>query len=269
MGASFSALQPPRTSSLAPVLLGASVLSLLLWRGPLRRSTSLEGDAGHLQASSSSSAPDNGTEAVKASAALGSKEAQTTLQVQALVRAASDGQLEEVQRLLHSQDADVASLLGKHAELPASGWTGITALGAAALRGHEEVLQCLLQARADPEAKCQNATSWDGAFTLTQRDTALCIAAKQGHSSCVQRLLSTRADPNTECDSEFLEGSVEWGDEDDGAETTRYSALEVAEQAGHQDVAELIRRAGGVRTVQAASRPTSRKMISTGSRMGA
>ncbi|CAE8620028.1 unnamed protein product [Polarella glacialis] len=191
-----------------------------------------------------------------------------------LVQAAANGEQDVVQDLLVQVlpfANSEAGYLNTEAELPASGWTGITAAGAAALRGHSEVLATLLEARANPDIKCQHSSCWDGAITITLRDTALCMAAKHGHTSCVSELLAVGADPNISCDSEFLEGAVEWGEEDDGTEMTLYSALDMADQAGHLDISKLLQASGGVKIALPASAraPQKRKMISSGSRMGA
>mmetsp|Transcript_41613 Transcript_41613/g.120663 ORF Transcript_41613/g.120663 Transcript_41613/m.120663 type:complete len:308 (-) Transcript_41613:42-965(-) len=150
-----------------------------------------------------------------------------------LSRAPSDGDADSLQRLLRAE-----------AHLEATSWVNITSVGAAALKGHAEVIEVLLAARADPDAKCQNASSWDGAFTLTQRDTALCIAAKEGHKACVLALLDARADPNVQCDSEYFEGAVEWGENDDGTETMVYSAFDVAKSNHQPEIAEIIKSQG-------------------------
>eukprot|EP00933_Yihiella_yeosuensis_P043493 TRINITY_DN38308_c0_g1_i1.p1 TRINITY_DN38308_c0_g1~~TRINITY_DN38308_c0_g1_i1.p1 ORF type:complete len:277 (+),score=69.22 TRINITY_DN38308_c0_g1_i1:43-873(+) len=189
----------------------------------------------------------------------------------AFVQAAGEGSLQEVRRLMKAppDSAVFLEIVNSQAELPASGWTGITAVAAASLRGHLDVLQVLLEAKADPDLKCQHASCWDGALTITQRDTALCIAAKAGHLECAEALLSAGADVNVSCDSEFLEGAVEWGDEDDGTEMTHYSALDVADQSGQSEISDILRRRGAVKLAGPSTRPASRKMISSGSRMNA
>lgn len=147
-------------------------------------------------------------------------------------------------------------------------WPSVTGLFVAALRGHTDVLEVLLAARADPDTKSQKATTWDGAFTLTERDTPLCAAAKEGHRRCVELLLAARADPNLRCHSEFFEGAVEWGDDDDGTDTTFYTALDLAVLAGQTEIADLLQRSGGQQVSKESSQPR-RKLISSGSRMGA
>lgn len=64
----------------------------------------------------------------------------------------------------------------------------VAAVRAAALYGHEAVLECLLSRRADPDAP-----------SLCQR-TALMGAAMNGHASCVQLLLQAGAVPSTRND---------------------------------------------------------------------
>lgn len=191
-----------------------------------------------------------------------------------LVVAAAAGDLDAVQAILEDvPGGDAATpmekLLSVDAHLPATSWVNMTALAAAALSNRPEVLKTLMAARADADVKCQNASSWDGAFTLTQRDTALCIAAKEGHMSCVRALLEGRADPNVRCDSEYFEGAVEWGEDDDGTENMLYSALDVANSAHQKEIAELIKAHGGQKIVQPTGDRPRRKMISSGSRMGA
>jgi len=188
-----------------------------------------------------------------------------------LVSAAAAGEREALARLLDdapvNEDASLERLLCVDAELSAS-WTNVTCVGAAALNGHAATLEVLLAKRADPNIKCQNASSWDGAFTLTQRDTPLCLAAKKGHRACVETLLRARADPNVQCNSEYLEGAVEWGEDDDGTETMFYSALDVANMAKQPEIAELIGKGGGTKLAQPSNQPR-RKMVSSGNRMGA
>lgn len=191
----------------------------------------------------------------------------------ALVTAAGKGDIEEISRLLVDLPLKAGGpleyLLSIDAPLPVSTWENMTGLGAAALNGHEEVLKKLLSVRANPDVQCLNATSWDGAFTLTQRDTPLCIAAKGGHRTCVEILLDAGANPNVQCDSEYFEGAVEWGDDDDGSEMMYYSAVDVANGARQFEIAELIKSRGGME-IQSKAPSKPRKMkITQGSRMGA
>lgn len=186
---------------------------------------------------------------------------------QKLVRAAAAGEAEELKGLLSDLPTGEIQDVNVQAELSPS-WTNVTATFAASHFGHEGALRILLNARADPDLKCQKATQWDGAFTLTERDTALVAAAREGHAPCVQALLEARADPNVQCDSEYLEGAVEWGEDDDGTETMIYSALDAANMAKQTEIATIIQQSGGTKIVTPSTRPR-RKMISQGSRMGA
>jgi hypothetical protein len=67
----------------------------------------------------------------------------------------------------------------------AAGWSGRTALQAAAEGGHLEVVEKLLEAKADVNA----AMRWDGR-------TALQAAAEGGHPEVVEKLLEAKADIN-------------------------------------------------------------------------
>lgn len=169
---------------------------------------------------------------------------------------------------LQEAQADLHELLAVDACM--GDWTNLTGIGAATLGGHAHVVQALLRAGANPDVRCINATSWDGALMLTKRDTALCIAAQAGLKECVQALLNGRADPNVHCHSEYLEGAVEWGDSDDGSDMLYYSALDAAKQANHPAIADLIRQSGGTEVAdeEARERP-GRMKVSSGSRMGA
>jgi len=185
-----------------------------------------------------------------------------------LVTAASMGNMEAVLLQLREAQEDLQELLAVDASM--DDWTNITGIGAAALGGHAHVVEALLQAGANPDVRCINATSWDGALMLTKRDTAMCIAAQGGHRECVQALLKGRADPNVHCHSEYLEGAVEWGDSDDGSDMIYYSALDAAKMASHPAIAELIRQDGGTELAEEEARKRPARMkVSSGSRMGA
>eukprot|EP00930_Biecheleria_cincta_P095627 TRINITY_DN87575_c0_g1_i1.p1 TRINITY_DN87575_c0_g1~~TRINITY_DN87575_c0_g1_i1.p1 ORF type:complete len:269 (-),score=25.65 TRINITY_DN87575_c0_g1_i1:293-1099(-) len=174
---------------------------------------------------------------------------------EAIVRAATEGKLDEVREMLgpgnESGLISSCKLLSQQAELPATGWIGITAVGAAALRGHAQVIELLVQAKADLDGECHHETSSinaSGSFSISSRETPLCIVARQGHVACARVLVGAQADPNVRCGSEFLEGSVEWSEEgDDGSERTQYTALDMAEQARHARMIELLLECGGTR----------------------
>ena len=93
---------------------------------------------------------------------------------------------------------------------PAS-WKGRTALQAAAEGGHLEVVEKLLEAKADVNA----AVRWDGR-------TALQAAAEGGHLEVVEKLLEAKADVNA---------ATRW----DGR-----TALQAAAERGHLEVAEKL-----------------------------
>merc|ERR1712129_41435 len=98
----------------------------------------------------------------------------------------------------------------------------------------------------------------------------LCFAVREGHQACVEALLAAGADPNIRCDSEYLEGAVEWGDDDDGTEQMIYAALYVANMARQPELAELIQRHGGTRLAGGQPKAAARRIkVSQGSRMGA
>eukprot|EP00811_Abedinium_folium_P007969 NODE_17356_length_947_cov_6.940244.p1 GENE.NODE_17356_length_947_cov_6.940244~~NODE_17356_length_947_cov_6.940244.p1 ORF type:complete len:275 (-),score=81.70 NODE_17356_length_947_cov_6.940244:66-890(-) len=187
----------------------------------------------------------------------------------ALTLAASNGDAAEVRRLIVSLPAGetLKSLINIQAEVPPR-WPNVTAACAAALNGHSEALEVLLSAGADPNARCQKESSWDGAFMLMENDTALVVASKEGHVRCVELLLAAGANPNIECTSEYMEGAVEWGEEDDGTETMHYSALDVAAMNKRVEIIEMIQRSGG-KPVLRKPAPPRRKMVSSGNRMGA
>jgi len=189
-----------------------------------------------------------------------------------LIKAAADGKTPEVSQLLDDEPREESCpafpcSADVQADLPS--YPNVSAVFAAALNGRAEALAVLLSARADPNLKCQKATVWDGAFTLTERDTALVAAARSGHLQCVEQLLAARADPNVQCDSEYLEGAVEWGEDDDGTESMVYSALDAAHMSRQDEIAELIKRSGGCKIARPNTQRAPRKMISQGSRMGA
>lgn len=184
-----------------------------------------------------------------------------------LVDAAGAGDADLVSQQLREAPGDLESLLAIDACM--DNWTNLTAVGAAAVGGHSHVLHALLHARANPDVRCINATSWDGSLMLTKRITPMCIAAQGGHQECVQVLLQGRANPNVHCHSEYLEGAVEWGDSDDGSDMIYYSALDAANQAKHHAIAELIRQGGGRESSEAAPERPARMKVSSGSRMGA
>merc|ERR1712232_953588 len=104
-----------------------------------------------------------------------------------LVQAAAQGDRDEVSRNLGTSwpHGPARSPLDIPTELDTI-WPNITAVGAAAFKGHAAVLRDLLEAHADPNCLCQKVTQWDGAFTLTENDSAMCLAAREGHRSCVE-----------------------------------------------------------------------------------
>lgn len=195
-----------------------------------------------------------------------------------LVMAASDGDANEVDLLLSKPPpgpseglVDIDSILP-----PGESYPNVTATYVAALKGEFHILETLLQAGADPNVKCTKSTQWDGAFTLTENDTALVVACKECHVQCVELLLKTGADPNIECNSEYFEGAVEWGEDDTGTEQFFYTALTVAEratvgsdkiQSDLDHVLELLRKHDARHAHKLAVKPSMR--LSQGSRMGA
>eukprot|EP00929_Paragymnodinium_shiwhaense_P104893 TRINITY_DN69701_c0_g1_i1.p1 TRINITY_DN69701_c0_g1~~TRINITY_DN69701_c0_g1_i1.p1 ORF type:complete len:271 (+),score=50.71 TRINITY_DN69701_c0_g1_i1:86-898(+) len=180
------------------------------------------------------------------------------------------GQVDAVRSKLQEpkDPAELHSFLATTVPLVTGDWVSLTPAVAAALHAKADVLRLLLEGRADPDSKSLKSTSWDGAFTLTENDTALCLAAKEGHLECVRLLLEGRADPNVQCDSSYMEGSVEWGEDDDGSEQMLYTALDVAKNNKRLDCAEVIKRFGGV-TVMGDTVQPRRLKVTCGSRMGA
>ncbi|CAK0846913.1 unnamed protein product [Prorocentrum cordatum] len=199
-----------------------------------------------------------------------------------LVAAAAAGSAQAVSELLVAPPPGPAEgLLDVDANLPPSGqFPNVTAAYAAALHGHADVLKLLLEAGADPNIKGVKSSQWDGAFTLTEADTALVVACKEGHLDCVEGLLASGADPNVDCSSEYFEGAVEWGDEDDGTEQFFYTALDVTDRASvgsdkdpehWRQLRALLVSHGARHTtqLQLAKRQGVRVKVTSGSRMGA
>mmetsp|Transcript_116136 Transcript_116136/g.292050 ORF Transcript_116136/g.292050 Transcript_116136/m.292050 type:complete len:273 (-) Transcript_116136:17-835(-) len=258
---------------------GTASLSLVAALLLLRRERRVHGKTlrdGESAVASDMSAPSGAGEEAKQSAAASSAPTRARTGpsseerewARRLVATAFAGDVDAVSQQLQEARADLEKLFAIDTSLDL--WTNITGIGAAALGGHAHVIQTLLSARADADVKCTHASSWDGAFMLTRRDTALCIAAQGGHRECVQTLLLGSADPNVRCDSEYLEGALEWGDDDDGSDMSYYSALDSANQARHPEIAELIRQSGGREMAEEAARERPTRMkISSGSRMGA
>ena len=89
----------------------------------------------------------------------------------------------------YNDDADeVARLLALPGDIDAQDTHGVTALMYAAMRGHTQVVQCLVDHRAGLELES------------AQRYTALMYAVRGGHAETVQALLRAKADPDVHGD---------------------------------------------------------------------
>jgi len=122
----------------------------------------------------------------------------------AFIQAAGKGDLHTVESSLLTKGIDVNVTLS----------SGQTALMAASLNGHKEVVELLLVKGADVNAKINNGL------------TALMVASQNGHKEVVELLLAKGADVNAKVSN----GST---------------AMTAASKNGHQEVTELLRQHGG------------------------
>ena len=133
----------------------------------------------------------------------------------ALIQAAKDGNIEAVKQHL-AKDTDVNAK---------SGPVGRTPLHEAALRGHKEVVELLIDKVADVNAK-----NWDGLSPLH-------YAALTGRKETAELLISEGADVNARgTDDETPLGAAEYVDEN-------YHSPE--DKAALKETAELLRKHGG------------------------
>jgi len=198
----------------------------------------------------------------------------------ALLAATDRGHLGEVQQLIANPPSGAGECsLDIESDLPIYHLPSATAVFVAAMRGHVDVLEALLKAGADPNKLSTKATQWDGAFNVTEHDTALTIAARgpqgtgtehaQGMAqskACVEVLLRYNADCNVKCDCEYFEGAVEWGEDDDGTEYFYYSALDMAKDA---DIKRMLVEKGAFSITKLQGPQKVRPRVTQGSRMGA
>ncbi|CAK9002689.1 Ankyrin repeat domain-containing protein 50 [Durusdinium trenchii] len=158
-------------------------------------------------------------------------------EVSCLLEAASRGDLEMVQALLEARaDTNQSDASGKRA----------SPLEAASARGYIDVVKCLLTASAD-QHQSHGTSPLIAAASCGQSDVVLClleakadqqvetggqtalhVAASGGHLQVLRHLLDAGADSR----SLDLDGR---------------SALALAQEAGHQDVVELLEQAAGAR----------------------
>jgi uncharacterized protein len=131
-----------------------------------------------------------------------------------------DGHTELMRAALEGRIAAVRRLLWEGADVNAKDSEGRTALMFAAVNGHTKSVKALLEHGADVNAKDN-----DGC-------TALILASSSGAVDIVRNLLSRGAD---------LSGRV--------AQTGK-TALALAEENNHREVAELLRAAEGERSVE-------------------
>lgn len=86
----------------------------------------------------------------------------------------------------YSDDAEeVVRILSMPCDIDAQDDHGVTALMYAAMKAHTEVVQRLIEHKADLEVQ-----------SLSRRYTALMYAVRGGHTSTVQALLAAQADPD-------------------------------------------------------------------------
>ncbi|EME97307.1 hypothetical protein H340_27175 [Streptomyces mobaraensis NBRC 13819 = DSM 40847] len=91
-----------------------------------------------------------------------------------------------VSAVMCEEPAKVRALLRAGADARAADADGMTALYAAAVNGHTELVRLLLEAGAGPDAESAGAGS---------EGTPLCAAASWGHVGTVRLLLAHGADP--------------------------------------------------------------------------
>jgi serine/threonine-protein phosphatase 6 regulatory ankyrin repeat subunit B len=181
-------------------------------------------------------------------------------QQEPLINAASNGDLRRVKALLASGGSDVNSrliqfddvtalmtasyeghlevvqaLLAAKANVNARRNDGGTALMMASQEGHLEVVRALLDAKADV-----NARRYDGA-------TALMLASQEGHLEVVRTLLDARADVSVNAEwsngiSVLIMGHRNGKPEE--AMRKGVTALILAAQGDHQEVVQLLKSAG-------------------------
>jgi ankyrin repeat protein len=161
---------------------------------------------------------------------------------------ASRAGLAESVKLLLEKGADVNALAENHVSAPAGNYYG-TALQAAAARGHDQIVQRLLEKGADVNAPAGDdygtalqAAAARGHDQIVQRllekgadvnaparrayGTALQMAASKGHDQIVQRLLEEGADVNAPARGEYG------------------TALQAAAARGHDQIAQRLLKKG-------------------------
>merc|ERR1712176_1652086 len=100
--------------------------------------------------------------------------------------AAGAGEIEKVREFLAEAKVEAASDADKFKEIIdmkaeySSSYVNVSAVFSSALEGQVAVLKMLLEVGASTDSKCEKASVWDGAFTLTERDTALVAASRYG-----------------------------------------------------------------------------------------
>ncbi|MBZ4322124.1 ankyrin repeat domain-containing protein [Streptomyces huiliensis] len=123
-----------------------------------------------------------------------------------------------VAAVMCEEAARVRALLRGGADPGAADGDGMTALYAAAVNGHTELVRLLLEAGAAPDAESAGAGS---------EGTPLCAAACWGHVGTVRLLLAHGADPGLR--------------EEDG---TGWAPLDWALHGGHEETVRVLVEAG-------------------------
>ena len=122
----------------------------------------------------------------------------------------------ELKRAVDKDDAfEVRRLVESGADVNAATPEGVTPLMNASGFGNKEVVQLLISKGAQVNAKTKS------------NYTALMSAALSGQREIIQILLDSGADPN-------IEDTV-----------TKKTAMDIAEEKGHKDIVEMLKRRGG------------------------
>jgi uncharacterized protein len=122
----------------------------------------------------------------------------------------------ELKRAVDKDDAfEVRRLVESGADVNAATPEGVTPLMNASGFGNKEIVQLLISKGAQVNAKTKSSY------------TALMSAALSGQREIIQILLDAGADPN-------IQDTV-----------TKKTAMDIAEEKGHKDIVEILRRRGG------------------------
>ena len=130
-----------------------------------------------------------------------------------LLMAAENGHVQVVESLLNADPPANVNAVNET--------SGIFPLLMAAQNSHVQVVESLLN--ADPPANVNAVNETNGGFPLL-------LAAINGHQDIVKLLLAHDADPHQQCPAPWKDGVF-------------ITALDLAEELGHEEVAQLLRRA--------------------------